>query len=158
MMLQEKKISKKDYVFFQGMRDWQPLEDVFEIQEKFNHMLEDGQDKFKVTEAHNEVSNVLLEHEDIYYVAIQDRGGILTKTKQCLIISDFHLFHLTEKRVGYELEAHRWEDISNTLMTEDKNDLGTFSFLIENNRRVDVHNLPLIQVKRLFQLAQELKS
>ena len=75
LMLQEKKISKKDYVFYQGMRDWRPLEEVFEIHEKFNHMLEDGQDRFKVAEAYSEVSNVLMNNEDIYYVAIDPGPG-----------------------------------------------------------------------------------
>ena len=158
-MLREKHISKRDYVFYEGMRDWQPIEDVFEIHEKFNHMLEDGQDRFQLSEAYSEVSNVLTPNEDIYYIAIQDRPGLLSRSRQCVIISDFHLYHLTEKRAGYELEAHRWEDISNTLMREEKNDMGTFSFLMrDGGRRVDVSHLPIIQVKRLFQLAQEMKA
>lgn len=158
LMLQEERITRKDYVFFEGMTDWRHLEEVFEIHERINHIVDDGQDKYKLGEAFREVNNVLTEGEEIYYIAVQDRAGLLTKTKQCVIISSRNLYHLTEKRVGYELEAHQWENISNTLMREDKNDLGTFSFLIGHERRIDIPNLPLVQVQRLFQLSQEMKA
>lgn len=157
-MLNEDKISKKDYVFFQGLSDWRPLEDVFEIHEKINHFIDDGQDKYKLGEAFREVSNVLTHNEEIYYIAVQNRAGILTKTRQCAIITNRHLFHLTEKRVGYELEAHSWRSISNTKMLDDKKDVGTFSFLIENERRVDIPGIPMAQVRRLFELSCEMKD
>ncbi|MDF1753794.1 MAG: DUF4339 domain-containing protein [Verrucomicrobiales bacterium] len=157
-MLREDEISKKDYVFFQGLSDWRPLEDVFEIHEKINHFIDDGQDKYKLGEAFREVSNVLSPNEEIYYIAVQNRVGILTKTRQCVIITNKHLYHLTEKRVGYELEAHSWNTISNTKMQDDRKDVGTFSFLINNERRVDVPSIPMPQVRRLFELSCEMKS
>ena len=156
LMLQEDQISKKDYVFFEGMRDWRRLEDVFEIHEKINHIVDDGQDKYKLGEAFREVSNVLTTGEEIYYIAIQQKAGVLTKTRQCVIITNKHLYHLTEKRVGYELEAHNWDGISNTKMHDDKKEVGTFSYLIGNERRVDVANIPMTQVKRLFELSRDL--
>lgn len=157
-MLNENLITKKDYVFFQGLSDWRPLEDVFEIHEKINHFIDDGQDKYKLGEAFREVNNVLTPNEEIYYIAVQNRVGILTKTRQCVIITNKHLYHLTEKRVGYELEAHNWSSISNTKMQDDKKDAGTFSFLINNERRVDVPSIPMPQVRRLFELSCEMKA
>lgn len=157
-MLNEHLITKKDYVYFQGLSDWRPLEDVFEIHEKINHFIDDGQDKYKLGEAFREVNNVLTPNEEIYYIAVQNRVGILTKTRQCVIITNKHLYHLTEKRVGYELEAHNWSSISNTKMQDDKKDAGTFSFLINNERRVDVPSIPMTQVRRLFELSCEMKS
>ncbi len=157
-MLREEKITRRDYVYFEGMTEWRPLEDVFEIHEKITHIVDDGQDKYKLGEIFREVSNVLLEGEEIYYIAIQDRAGLLHKAKQSVVVTNRHLFHLLEKRAGYEIEAHRWGDVSNTLMRDDRRELGTFSFLLGMQRRVDIPNIPLVQVKRLFQLSQEMKS
>ena len=128
LMLQEDKISREDYVFFEGMKDWRPIEDVFEIHEAIYHIIDDGQDKFKLSEAFREVNNVLSEGEEIYYIAIQARAGILTKTQQCIIITNKHLYHLIEKRVGFELEAYNWNSISNTKMQDDRKEVGTFIF------------------------------
>lgn len=156
-LLKENNISKQDYVFFQGLSDWRPLEEVFEVHEKITHFVDDGQDKYKLGEAFREVSQILSPNEEIYYIAIQNRAGILTKTRQCVIITNQHLYHLTEKRVGYELEAHDWGSISNTKMNDDKKEVGTFSFLINNDRRVDIPHIPMAQVRRLFELSCEMK-
>ena len=96
--------------------------------------------------------------EDIYYIAVQEKVGILSKTKQCVIITDRHIFILHEKRVGYELEAHPWKVVTNTLMRDEGKGLGTFSILLGVDHRVDVAHIPLRQVQRLFQLSQEMKE
>lgn len=157
-MLQEDTISRKDFVYFDGMTDWRPIEDVFEIEETINHLIDDGQNPEEAAEAFREVNLVTDESEEVYYIAIQARTGILTKTKQCLIVTDRFLYHLTEKDVGYELEAHDWAHISNSKMQDNQKELGTFSFTLNQDRRVDVPHLPMSQVKRLFELACEMKS
>lgn len=157
-MLQEDTISRKDFVYFDGLTDWRPIEDVFEIEETINHLVDDGQNPDEAAAAFREVNLVTDESEEVYYIAIQARAGLLTKTKQCLVVTDRFLYHLTEKNAGYELEAHDWSDISNSKMQDNQKELGTFSFTINQDRRVDVPHLPMPQVKRLFELACEMKS
>lgn len=157
-MLQEDTISRKDFVYFDGMTDWRPIEDVFEIEETINHLVDDGQNPDEAAAAFREVNLVTDDNEEVYYIAIQARAGLLTKTKQCLVVTDQFLYHLTEKGVGYELEAHDWAQISNSKMQDNQKDMGTFSFTINQDRRVDVPHLPMPQVKRLFELACEMKS
>lgn len=157
-MLKEGAVSKKDLVYYEGMPDWRPIEEVFEIQETISHLIDDGQNPEEVTIAFREVSNVINDDEEIYYIAIQARAGILTKTKQCLVITDQHLYHLTEKGAGYELEAHPWPTVSNTKMQDNQKELGIFSFVLNEERRVDVPNIPMAQIQRLFELSCEMKS
>ena len=104
------------------------------------------------------VSNVVGSEEDIFYIAVQAKAGLLGKTKQCVIVTDTHVFMLHEKRVGYELEAHLWKTVTNTLMRDEGRGLGTFSILLGGEKRVDVCHIPLKQVQRLFQLSQEIKQ
>ena len=96
--------------------------------------------------------------ESIYYIAVQAKAGLLSKTKQCVIITDRHLFLMMDKRVGYELEAHPWKAVTNTLMRDEGRGLGTFSILLGGEKRSDVCHIPLKQVQRLFQLSQEMKE
>ncbi|MDB2495544.1 DUF4339 domain-containing protein [Verrucomicrobiales bacterium] len=151
-------ITSEDMVFYEGLGEWKPIGEVFEIQEQISHFVDDGQDKQKVAAAFREVFNVVGSDEDIFYIAVQAKAGLLSKTKQCVILTDTHLFMLHEKRVGYELEAHLWKTVTNTLMRDEGRGLGTFSILLGGEKRVDVCHIPLRQVQRLFQLSQEIKQ
>jgi hypothetical protein len=151
-------ITSEDMVFYEGLGEWKPIGEVFEIQEQISHFVDDGQDKQKVAAAFREVFNVVGSDEDIFYIAVQAKAGLLSKTKQCVIVTDTHLFMLHEKRVGYELEAHLWKTVTNTLMRDEGRGFGTFSILLGGEKRVDVCHIPLRQVQRLFQLSQEIKQ
>jgi len=157
-MLNNSELSTEDLVFYEGLGEWKPIGEVFEVQEQISHFVDDGQDTHKVAIAFREVSGVVGSAEDIYYIAVQEKAGLLSKTKQCVIITDQHVYILHEKRIGYELEAHHWKVVANTLMRDEGKGLGTYSILLGGERRVDVCHIPLKQVQRLFQLSQEMKS
>lgn len=151
-------ISVEDMVFFEGLGEWKPIGEVFEVQEQISHFVDDGQDTTRVAAAFREVTGVLGASEDVYYIAVQDKAGLLSKSKQCVIITNIQVFILQEKRVGYELEGHLWKSITNTLMRDEGKGLGTFSILLGGEKRVDICHIPLKQVQRLFQLSQEMKQ
>ena len=151
-------VELNDFVYYDGIGEWKPIHEVFEVQEQITHFVDDGQDTQRVGIAFREVSNIVGNGESIYYIAVQAKAGLLSKTKQCVIITDRNLFILTETRKGYELEAHPWKPVTNTLMRDEGKGLGTFSLLLGGERRTDIAHIPLKQVHRLFQLSQEMKQ
>lgn len=157
-LLNAGEVNGEDLVYYEGISEWKPIHEVFELQEQIIHFVDDGQDTQKVGVAFREVSNVVGNGESIYYIAVQAKAGLLSKTKQCVAITDRHLFIMTDKRVGYELEAHPWKSVTNTLMRDEGKNLGTFSILLGGEKRLDVAHIPLKQVHRLFQLSQEMKE
>lgn len=157
-LLNADEIGINDFVYYDGIGEWKPLHEVFEIQEQITHFVDDGQDTQRVGIAFREVSNIVGQGESIYYIAVQAKAGLLSKTKQCVILTDRHLFIMTENRKGYELEAHPWKAVTNTLMRDEGKGLGTFSLLLGGERRTDIAHVPLKQVHRLFQLSQEMKE
>lgn len=157
-LLNTDEIGINDFVYYDGIGEWKPLHEVFEIQEQITHFVDDGQDTQRVGIAFREVSNVVGQGESIYYIAVQAKVGLLSKTKQCVVLTDRHLFIMTENRKGYELEAHPWKAVTNTLMRDEGKGLGTFSLLLGGERRTDIAHIPLKQVHRLFQLSQEMKG
>jgi hypothetical protein len=157
-LLNAEQVSIHDYVYYEGIGEWKPIHEVFEVQEQITHFVDDGQDTQRVGIAFREVSNVVGKGESIYYIAVQAKVGLLSKTKQCVILTDRHLFIMTENRKGYELEAHPWKAVTNTLMRDEGKALGTFSILLGGERRTDIAHIPLKQVHRLFQLSQEMKE
>ena len=157
-MLKLDQISRKDYVFFEGLNDWRPIEDVFEIQDQINHFVDDGQDSQLADEAFAEVSKILNKGEEVYYIAVQAKCGILTKSHQFIVISSQHLYHLTKKEIGFEIEAHPWDSVTDSGFEPAREELGTFSFMVNNERQVDVFYLPLAQINRLMELTSEMRS
>lgn len=157
-LLNADEIGINDFVYYDGIGEWKPLHEVFDIQEQITHFVDDGQDTQRVGIAFREVSNIVGQGESIYYIAVQAKAGLLSKTKQCVILTDRHLFLMTENRKGYELEAHPWKAVTNTLMRDEGKGLGTFSLLLGGERRTDIAHIPLKQVHRLFQLSQEMKE
>lgn len=157
-MLNEGQLSAQDFVYYEGLEDWTPIEEVFEIQEQISHFVDDGQDRERVAECFREVSKVLAVGEDIYYIALQEKSGILSKARTCVIMTNKRLFLLHERRGGNELESHRWDSVTNTLMKDEGHGLATFSVLLHREKRLDVPHLPTAQVHRLFKLFQELSD
>lgn len=157
-LLNEGGLSVEDMVYFEGIGEWKPIYEVFEVQEQISHFVDDGQDQERVAIAFREVSNVVGETEHLYYIAVQAKAGLLSKTKQSVIITEKHIYLMNEKRGGFELEAHPWKSITNTLMRDEGKGIGTFSILLGGEKRVDVCHIPLKQVQRLFQLSQEMKE
>ncbi|MEM9281439.1 MAG: DUF4339 domain-containing protein, partial [Verrucomicrobiota bacterium] len=41
-------LSVSDLVYYEGMGDWRPFGEVFEVQEQISHFVDDGQDTEKV--------------------------------------------------------------------------------------------------------------
>lgn len=155
-LLKDGRLSREDFVYYEGMEDWQPIDEVFDIQEQISHFVDDGQDREKVAHIFQEVSPMLAQGEDIYYISVQEKTGLLTKHKAAIAVTNKRLFILHEKRSGLELETHRWDGVTNTLMKDEGNGIATFSILLHREKRLDIPHLPMTQVKRLFKLAQEL--
>lgn len=151
-------VTQHDMVYYEGLGEWKPISEVFEVHEQISHFVDDGQNTTKVAIAFREVNNIVGDSEDIYYIAVQEKAGLLSKTKQCVIITDRHVFLMHEKRVGYELEAHAWKNVTNTLMRDEGRGLATYSILLGGEKRVDVCHIPMKQVQRLFQLSQEMQE
>ncbi len=157
-MLTNGDLQRSDYVYYDEMEDWQPIDEVFEIQEQISHFVDDGQDKEIVADVFQEVNSILARGESIFYIAVQDKTGLLSKSRDSIILTDKRALVLRRKRPGFEMEAFRWSGVNNTLMRDDGNGMATFSILLNLEKRVDINHIPSNQVHRLFQLSQELND
>jgi hypothetical protein len=157
-MLKNDELSRKGFVFYEGMEDWMSIDSVFEIQEQISHFVDDGQDKEAVADAFQEVNTILAQGESIYYIAVQDRTGLLSKSKDSVILTDRRILVLRRKRAGFEMEAFTWKAVTNTLMRDDGNGSGTFSVLLNREKNIDINHIATVQIHRLFKLSQELND
>ena len=157
-MLQNGALERQDLVYYDGMADWAAIEDVFEIQEEITHFVDDDQDQTVVAQAFREVTPVLATDESIYYIAVQKKSGLLSRTKSCVILTNNRVLILKIKKSGSEMESHKWSSIIDTSMKDEGNDMGTFSATLQQGGQFDVTHMPLVQVQRLLQLSHEMGS
>ncbi len=158
-LLREGEITTQDYVYYEGMRDWRPISEVFDVEEEISHVVDDGQDQEKLNQAFELVSQRIKDDEEIYYIAIQAKVGILTKTRQCVVITNENLFHLTEGGSGFTSDSHPWATVSHWEVGEDDGKgMGMFSFEVNDARRVHLPSIPTSQLQRLSELCSEMKA
>ncbi len=155
-MLQNGALERHDLVYYDGMADWAAIEDVFDIHEEINHCIDDDQDQTAVAQAFREINPVLGADESIYYIAVQKKSGLLSRTKTCIVLTNSRLLILRIKKAGSELEGHQWSSVGDISMKDEGNGMGTFSGSFQQDKHFSIAHIPLAQVHRLFQLAQEM--
>lgn len=155
-MLNQEAISRKDFVFFEGAKKWKPLDEVFDIAEEISHFVDEGQDQQLVDQVFGEISSLLKSGEEIYYIALQTKDEILTRVRQSVVVSSHHLYHLTQKDVGYGIEAHLWTSIKSFDYLPADDGLMTIRIGINKNRKVEIPYIPFTQAERLVELWNEL--
>ncbi len=154
--LQNKEVDRNDFVFFEGMEDWKPLEEVFNIEEQLSHFVDDGQDHARVAAAFREVSEILASDDEIYYIAVQQEGGLLDKGQHTIVLTEQQLMVLSEKKSGFEIDSHPWSTVQSTAIKEDGKGKGSFIVNLKNEKKLSYNRLPSAQTHRLFQLSNEL--
>lgn len=153
-------LQRDDFVYYEGLPGWEPIGEVFNFHEQISHFVDDGQDHDKVAEIFEEVTEVLSQSEEIYYIALQERAGLLSKGRTSVILTNKRILFRNEHKHGSELDSHPWSTVSNTIMKDEGGEkgLGTFSVLLQLEKRLDVPHIPMRQVRRMFQLSQELRE
>lgn len=153
-MLQEGSISKRDLIFYEGMEGWQPLEEIFEVEEALRYDLHDGQDPTVIVDVYQHVNGIISSHEEILYVAHQKPKMLKTKP-DAVILTNERLIIMRQGLGGSRIEDYQLRDILSTQMKEGI--MGTtFTVLDRNNHVIQVDDLPKVQLERLLQLRQEM--
>ena len=152
-MLQEGSISKRDLIFYPGMETWQPLEEIFEVEEALRYDLNDGQDPTVIVDVYQHVNGIISSHEEILYVAHQN-PKMLKHKPDAVVLTNERIIIMRQGLGGSRIEDYQLRDILSTQMKEGI--MGTsFTLLDRNNHVIQVEDLPKQQLERLLQLRQE---
>jgi Bacterial PH domain/GYF domain 2 len=155
-LLQRGEIGRKDLVFYDGLIDWKPLEDVFEIEEQLSHFMNEGQDAGVVAELYKHLEPMLGHDEQVYYIGHQ-RKKLMRQRPDAAVITNRRLIILRHTLTGTTLEDCQWRNVLSVHLKE--NLMGTtFSVLDRNDHLVEIEDVPKEQIARLCQLAQEMRE
>ncbi|MES2705278.1 MAG: PH domain-containing protein [Verrucomicrobiota bacterium] len=155
-LLNDGKLTRRDLIFYDGLGEWKPLEEVFEVEEALMHYMDEGQDAEVVAEVYQQVTQIISSHEQIFYIAHQKRKLMKTKP-DAVIVTNERLIIIHQGLGGSRVEDHQWKDIIRVEMKEGL--MGTtFSMLDRNDHIIQVDDLPKPQLEKLYLFSQEMRS
>ena len=153
-------VDKHDLVYYESLGEWRSLGDVFNIHEAIANFEDDGQDAKVVANVFMEVSQIVEEDENIYYIAVQEKPALRLTSPDAIVITDLRLCHVHHKLTGKrDIDIYFWEDVHNTVAKTSANEsTGTFSLLLNTSERIEVQRIPKDQLQRISQLSRELRA
>ena len=155
-MLNEGQLHRRDLVYYEGLGEWKPLDEVFDVEEALMHFMDEGQDSDVVAEVYQHVTQIISSHEQIFYIAHQKRKLMKTKP-DCVVVTNERLIIIRQSLGGSRVEDHQWKDIISVEMKEGL--MGTtFSVLDRNDHVIQIDDLPKPQLEKICQLSQEMRS
>jgi hypothetical protein len=155
-LLQRGQINRKDFVFYDGLMGWKPLDEVFDIEEQLSHFMNEGQDAGVVAEVYRHSEPMLGYDEQIYYIGHQ-RKKMMRQRPDAAVITNRRLIVLRHTLTGTTLEDCQWRNVLSVHLKEGL--MGTtFSVLDRNDHLLEIEDIPKEQISRLCQLAQEMRE
>jgi Bacterial PH domain/GYF domain 2 len=155
-LLNEGELNRRDLVYYEGLGEWKPLDEVFEVEEALLHFMDEGQDSDVVAEVFQQVTQLISSHEKIFYIAHQKRKIMKTKP-DCVVVTNERLIVIRQSLGGSRLEDHQWKDIIQVTMKDGL--LGTtFEVLDRTDHILQIDDLPKAQLEKVCQLAQEMRA
>lgn len=155
-MLQQGTLGKKDLVYYEGLGEWRPLDEVFEVEEQLSFLMNEGQETEVVVDIYRQIEPMLTHDEQVYYIGHQ-RRKIMRQRPDAAVITNHRFIVVRQTLTGTTVEDCLWRNVISVQMKESL--MGT-TFLVQdrNDRLVEVEDLPKEQVARLCQLAQEMRE
>jgi hypothetical protein len=155
-LLNEGQLHRRDLVYYEGLGEWKPLDEVFEVEEALLHFMDEGQEPDVVAEVYQQVTQLISSHEKIYYIAHQKRK-LMKNKPDCVVVTNERLILIRQSLGGSRTEDHQWKDIISVEMKEGL--MGTtFSVLDRNDHIIQIDDLPKPQLEKVCQLAQEMRA
>ena len=155
-LLNEGHLSRRDLVYYEGLGEWKPLDEVFEVEEALMHFMDEGQEPEVVADVYQQATQLISSHEQIFYIAHQKRKLMKTKP-DCVVVTNERLILIRQSLGGSRVEDHQWKDIISVEMKEGM--MGTtFSVLDRNDHIIQIDDLPKPQLEKICQLAQEMRA
>ena len=155
-LLNEGQLNRRDLVYYEGLGEWKPLDEVFEVEEALRHFMDEGQDSEVVAEVYQQATQLISSHEQIFYIAHQKRKMMKTKPDS-VVVTNERLIIIRQSLGGNRVEDHQWKDI---ISVETKEGLmgTTFSVLDRNDHIIQIDDLPKAQLEKVCRLAQEMRA
>lgn len=156
-LLNNGEICDADLVYYDGIGEWRPLGEVFELHQTIANYVDEGQDREIVADVFGALSEMLTDREPIYYIAVQEWPALKLRKPDSVALTERTLYIVHHRRGVLEVEPYPWDKVFNVSAKLRPGDpSGTLSILLQNASRVEVERIPRAQLTRAEQIAAEI--
>jgi Bacterial PH domain/GYF domain 2 len=155
-LLQQGTVSKRDLIYYDGLGQWRPIEEIFEIEEQLSHFMDEGQEGDVIADIYRHIEGMLTQEEQIFYIA-HGKKKVMRPRPDAAIVTNKRLLIQRQTLTGNTVEDCLWKNVVSVHTKEGM--LGT-CFAVEdvNHHSIEVDDLPHDQISRLCQIAQEMRQ
>lgn len=156
-LLNRGEIRDVDLVYYDGIGEWRPLSEVFELHQTIGNFVDEGQDREIVSDVFGALSAMLAEREAIYYIAVQEWPPLKLRKPDSVALTDGALYVVHHRRGTLEVEPYPWDRVFSVTARHrvGEND-GTLSILLQNATRIELERVPRPQLLRAEEIAGEM--
>ena len=125
------------------------------MKEQFKKFLNEEQDPKAIEKIAAKLSDLLMKHEEIGYIAVQKKPAI-TVLPDSIVMTNKRIIICQPKNLGLSMDFsdYTWDQIDGTFVKE--NILGSeFSFSTKTDLSVSIDYIPKIQARKIFTYAKE---
>ena len=125
------------------------------MKEQFKKFLNEEQDPKAIEKIAAKLSDLLMKHEEIGYIAVQKKPAI-TVLPDSIVMTNKRIIICQPKNLGLSMDFsdYTWDQIEGTFVKE--NILGSeFSFSTKTDLSVSIDYIPKIQARKIFTYAKE---
>ncbi|MEZ5300515.1 MAG: PH domain-containing protein [Verrucomicrobiales bacterium] len=157
-LLQQGQLAKSDLVYYEGLGDWCPIEQVFVVHEEISGFANDGQDEETMIEVFNRTCDICAPDEQVFYIAIQNKR-FTRKAPDAFVATNKRLLIVRQRHSTSEVEDYLWGRITSLRMKQ-SNGGSRFGFLYGDGspQLVELDDIPDNQVVKLYQISQEMRG
>lgn len=156
-LLNRGEIRSTDMVYYDGIGEWRPLSEVFELHQTIANYVDEGQDQEIVADVFGALSEMLADREAIYYIAVQEWPALKLRKPDSVAVTESSLYVVHHRRGTLEVEPYPWDKVfSVTGRVRAGDSHGTLAILLQNATRIEVERVPRAQAARVEQIAAEI--
>lgn len=156
-LLNQGKIRPVDLVYYDGIGEWRPLSEVFDLHQTIANFVDEGQDQEIVSDVFGALSEMLAESEPIYYIAVQEWPSLKLRKPDSVALTEAAVYVIHHRKGTLEVEPYPWDKIFSVTgrVRVGEND-GTLAILLQNATRIEVERVPRPQLARAEKIAAEI--
>jgi hypothetical protein len=156
-LLNQGQIRSVDLVYYDGIGEWRPLSEVFELHQAIGNYVDEGQDREIVSDVFGALSEMLAERESIYYIAVQEWPALKLRKPDSVALTEGAIYVVHHRRGTLEVEPYPWDKVFSVTarMRVGETD-GTLAILLQNASRIEVERIPRAQLARAEQIASDM--
>jgi hypothetical protein len=159
-LLNDNTLDRQDLVFYPGLSEWRPLNEVFDFHDRLANFESEGHDPAVLNQVFAELSQIANADEEFYDVVIQEKSILVSRKTDVAVLTDRGVWLGSVNRRGSfrgsRLESDEIRQVS--ARYPGRWDVGVLRFDLACGGLLEIKRVPRRQLRRFVALWRQLAA